>query len=294
MNFNNITSEDLVGKGVEGLPDTPGLTTQEMQAKFDELVKDVMVPKFNALINELRTIAGIKSVDQTVVDSESSIPTGKAVLESFKKLSKAPVYKSESGFPETGEYDRFYVDDTVLPRIIYTWDSKIGYVMTGGSGSGSGSETILPIIPLTYAEYEQLPETEKLRNDVMYDITDKREGGVRFGATDISGIGDGTVTGAISALNTEKLSNNKIFKFFESSSDTVTLDLVNESIYELTLVASTIMAKYIVRPISNGVRSWYIGGSEDYLTFSSVSTGKVVLKPKYGSTNSCISYQCLY
>ena len=45
MNFKEVTAEDLFGKGVTGLPDTPGLSTTDMQAKFDELVKDVMVPK---------------------------------------------------------------------------------------------------------------------------------------------------------------------------------------------------------------------------------------------------------
>jgi hypothetical protein len=72
VKFENITTEDLFGKGVTGLPDTPGLSTQEMQAKFDELVKDVMVPKFNALVEELKKIAVIESVSDTVEDSTTS------------------------------------------------------------------------------------------------------------------------------------------------------------------------------------------------------------------------------
>lgn len=48
-----ITQADLAGKGVEGLPDVPGLTVAEMQAKFDELVKDVVKEKLNALIDAL-------------------------------------------------------------------------------------------------------------------------------------------------------------------------------------------------------------------------------------------------
>ena len=50
---NKITSEDLADKGVVGLADTPGLPYNEMQAKFDELVKDVVVPKFNELCDTL-------------------------------------------------------------------------------------------------------------------------------------------------------------------------------------------------------------------------------------------------
>ena len=35
MSFNKITTSDLTNKGVSGLPDTPGLSTSEMQRKFD-------------------------------------------------------------------------------------------------------------------------------------------------------------------------------------------------------------------------------------------------------------------
>lgn len=46
-----ILQTDLDGKGVYGLPDTPGLSTEAMQRKFDELVLDVVVDKFNALVD---------------------------------------------------------------------------------------------------------------------------------------------------------------------------------------------------------------------------------------------------
>ena len=50
---NKITQADLANKGVTGLPDTPGLPVADMQAKFDELSLEVLVPKFNALIDAL-------------------------------------------------------------------------------------------------------------------------------------------------------------------------------------------------------------------------------------------------
>ena len=53
MNENLILSSDLANKGVIGLDDCPSLTTNEMQKKFDELVIDVVVPKHNAVVNEL-------------------------------------------------------------------------------------------------------------------------------------------------------------------------------------------------------------------------------------------------
>ncbi|MBO5472673.1 MAG: hypothetical protein J6A08_02625, partial [Lachnospiraceae bacterium] len=53
MAFSRITSEDTNNKGVTGLPAVPALETTAMQKKFDELSTDVLIPKFNALADEL-------------------------------------------------------------------------------------------------------------------------------------------------------------------------------------------------------------------------------------------------
>lgn len=53
MAFVKITASDLNGKGVVGLPDTPGLSTDEMQRKFEETARDVIIPSYNGLIDEL-------------------------------------------------------------------------------------------------------------------------------------------------------------------------------------------------------------------------------------------------
>lgn len=50
---NKITSADLTGKGVTGMADTPNLTTAQMQQKLDEIAKEVIPPKFNALCDDL-------------------------------------------------------------------------------------------------------------------------------------------------------------------------------------------------------------------------------------------------
>lgn len=53
MAFTKITDEDLLNKGVIGLPDTPGLSTSEMQAKFEQTAREVIIPKFNQLVDDL-------------------------------------------------------------------------------------------------------------------------------------------------------------------------------------------------------------------------------------------------
>ena len=53
MAFEKITDTSLANKGVTGLPDVPGLSTAEMQAKFDELSRDVIIPKLNEIVDGL-------------------------------------------------------------------------------------------------------------------------------------------------------------------------------------------------------------------------------------------------
>lgn len=50
---NKITVADLTGRGVTGMADTPNLTTAQMQQKLDEIAKEVIPPKFNALCDDL-------------------------------------------------------------------------------------------------------------------------------------------------------------------------------------------------------------------------------------------------
>ena len=66
MGFTRIESSDTKDKGVIGLPDTPGLSTTDMQKKFDELALDVIIPKLNALMGELEAAAAAASLGASV------------------------------------------------------------------------------------------------------------------------------------------------------------------------------------------------------------------------------------
>ena len=88
MSLTKIESADLTNKGVKGLPRKPGLSYTQMQDKFDELVRDVVVDKFNALSGELDEIVGNINeitVPTTAWTSNSHATyTKKAVIESNK------------------------------------------------------------------------------------------------------------------------------------------------------------------------------------------------------------------
>lgn len=88
MSLPKIIQEDLVNMGVTGLPDTPNLTTKEMQRKFDELSLDVLIPKFNALVDAL--VATTASAEIGVVAPEGR--TGEnlqALLDSLNNVLTA-------------------------------------------------------------------------------------------------------------------------------------------------------------------------------------------------------------
>ena len=66
-----ISSADRTGKGVTGLPDTPGLSTGDMQARFDSL-SNLAIDKFNAVVD---------SVGDAVINDDTKLPTMKAIVD---------------------------------------------------------------------------------------------------------------------------------------------------------------------------------------------------------------------
>lgn len=85
MAFTKITNVDTANKGVVGLPDTPGLSTAAMQAKFDELATDVIIPKHNSLIDELEATTAAASIGSvnTTHASGANVQTLIADLDTF-------------------------------------------------------------------------------------------------------------------------------------------------------------------------------------------------------------------
>ena len=72
MAYNKITAEDTTGKGNVGMPDVPGLSTLEMQQKLDELSRDVIIPHFNELIDEVdKNFKESKVITDNAVISET-------------------------------------------------------------------------------------------------------------------------------------------------------------------------------------------------------------------------------
>ncbi|MBQ7874572.1 MAG: hypothetical protein IJ306_05370, partial [Oscillospiraceae bacterium] len=52
MALEKITENDLLGKGVMGQPEVPGLTASEMQAAIEQITREVVIPKINEIIEQ--------------------------------------------------------------------------------------------------------------------------------------------------------------------------------------------------------------------------------------------------
>lgn len=81
-----ITAEELVGKGVIGMDDSPKLTAEEMQKKFEETAREVIVPKFNRLIEALTGENGAGEVGAADPVTGENVTVQKA-LESLLKAT---------------------------------------------------------------------------------------------------------------------------------------------------------------------------------------------------------------
>lgn len=61
--MDKITEQDLANRGVKGLPDVPGLTTEEMQRKLEEIAREILIPKVNELVEGLNNAnSNLKSI----------------------------------------------------------------------------------------------------------------------------------------------------------------------------------------------------------------------------------------
>ena len=82
--FDKIAEKDLAGIGVVGLPDTPGLSTADMQAKFEETARSVIIPRFNTLIDDILALTAAGMVG--AADPETAAKTTvQAVLAALHK-----------------------------------------------------------------------------------------------------------------------------------------------------------------------------------------------------------------
>lgn len=168
-----ITSADLANKGVVGLPDAPGLSTQDMQSKFDEIAVDVLVPKHNALIDTLMGTtgaAGIGSAHGTVADHI-------AATENPHSVTAAQV----------GAYTKVEADAQIAKRIVEIGSADMSKAVYDANNNGivDNSEKLGGNAPSYYAKAEDAFATyTHSKNGTVHALLNPNGGSViRFAAT---------------------------------------------------------------------------------------------------------------
>lgn len=72
MELNKIKNSDLEGKGVMGQAEVPGLTATEMQAKVEEIVREIAIPKINEIIEYIAgKVATQEDLEKLLLESGS-------------------------------------------------------------------------------------------------------------------------------------------------------------------------------------------------------------------------------
>lgn len=104
MAFDKITAEDTNGKGVVGLPDTPQLDTTSMQKKFDELAVDVIIPKFNKLVDDMSGNGAAGSTGAKVPEGLVSEQNIQAVLQALHDDTQTRQPKESGKGLSTNDY----------------------------------------------------------------------------------------------------------------------------------------------------------------------------------------------
>lgn len=79
MAFNKVTEEDRAGKGNYGLPDTPELTTTDMQMQMDSL-PNLAIDKLNELIDALNDSKAATNLAAEVPEGITAQPNVQSIL----------------------------------------------------------------------------------------------------------------------------------------------------------------------------------------------------------------------
>lgn len=90
-----ISSADRVNKGVSGLPDTPGLSTGDLQARFDSLA-NLSIDKFNALI---------EAVGGGITDDPLKVPTMADIVAYVVEMGGGDMTKAVYDINDNGVVD---------------------------------------------------------------------------------------------------------------------------------------------------------------------------------------------
>lgn len=121
MAFAKITEEELAAVGVEQLDDRPVMASAAMKAKFEETAKQLLAPKFNALVEALNAATGAENLGAQALEGLSGTNV-QAVLEALLAYVKAHEAKKNNPHQvtaaQTGAYTRAETDEQINAKVV--------------------------------------------------------------------------------------------------------------------------------------------------------------------------------
>lgn len=142
MSFKEILPQDLVGKGNIGKPDTPGVSTAEMQRILDEIPREVIIPAFNELVKKLNGTSAAGSIGATIPgDLPISTPKNvQAVMAALLQYIKAHEQKTDNphdvSASQVGAYTKEETEQAISDRVNQIGSADMNKSEYGGSGPG--------------------------------------------------------------------------------------------------------------------------------------------------------------
>ena len=124
MAFRKITEGDMLGKGNVGRPDTPGVSTAEMQRIMYELPREVLAPAFNELAGQLEAETAAADIGAAAPEGVTAAPAGKlqAVLNGLRDLVKAHTDRADNPHGVTaaqaGAYSKAETDAAISAKVV--------------------------------------------------------------------------------------------------------------------------------------------------------------------------------
>ncbi|MED9905287.1 MAG: hypothetical protein UFG06_14045 [Lachnospiraceae bacterium] len=208
MALNKIIESDYAEKGVRLLDTKPEMAADELKRVFDEIDLDVIIPKFNALIDAVSAITGASEIGANVPDGITADGNIMSILNAIAALSLAG--KSASDILK----DIVSVSDVVhnLSTELVTGKAISDYAIELGAGDmmksvydadNDGVVDDSEKLGGTVAGEYQKKIDDTLSGENKNLVSFINEIAAKLGIADISIIGDGTVTGGISALNND-------------------------------------------------------------------------------------------
>ena len=198
MAFTKITENDTINKGVIGLPDTPNLSTSDMQAKLDELATDVIIPKFNNLVDEIENENASASVGASVpngIEAESNV---QSVMEALAKKAHTHA-KTDEEITGAVELAHEHSNKNVIDK--FTENDSGVPLYDGNKMSGDAFKTVkVGTTSIVATDYDTI---EIIAGDNVVIDADEVNKTLKFSAVGGSGSGGGDMYKAVYDKNND-------------------------------------------------------------------------------------------